>query len=111
MHGVDQPLIVGRALPVPREVTQITACREYRGYAPDRGDFARVLHAVDRLDHLDQHNVVIDRVSIPAGNAAPYLRIEGLPSSAAPFTKRREIGPVPCSHSLLHRVDRGNYHY
>src|SRR4029077_2219080 len=111
VHSVDQPLIVGRTLPVPREVTQITAGREYRGYAPNRGDFARVLHAVDRLDHLDQHNVVVDRVAIPAGDAAPYLRIEGLPSSAAPLTKRREIGPVPRCHSLLHRVDRGNYYY
>ena len=83
MDDVDQALVVGTPLRIAAEVAEISACREERRDAGNFRDFRRVLRALQRLDHQDQHDVVVDRLPIAAGHAAEHRRIECLATTLA----------------------------
>ena len=61
VDDVDGALVVGRALAVPREVAEVAAGGEERRHARHLGDGVGVLQPLERLDHQDEHDVVVDR--------------------------------------------------
>src|SRR6185312_6514188 len=105
VDNVDEALVVGRALAIAREIAEVSAGGEDRIHARNCCDLPRVLRALDSLDHLDQHDVLVDRVAIAAGHAAPHIRIERLSAAVAALAERREVGPVASGLPFLDGVD------
>src|SRR5450631_2205557 len=108
VDDVDEALIVGRAFSVAGEISQVAAGGKDRGDAGNGCDLWCVLHSIDRLDHLDEHHVLVDGVAIAAGNAAPHFGFEGLATSETALAKGRKHGPVARGNSLGSRADRRN---
>ena len=106
VDDVDRALVVRRALTEAGEVAEIAAGGEYRVDAGHLRDLVRILQSVEGLDHLDQHDVVVDRVAIAAWHVAPHSRIERLPAAVAAAAERRKVGPVARLNRLGLRVDR-----
>src|ERR1700733_15602343 len=92
VYYVDQPFVVGCALLIAREIAQISAGCKDRGHTRNGGDFACRHRAVERLDHLDEHNVVIDGIAIPTRDIPPHRRIKSLSATQAAFSERWEHG-------------------
>ena len=105
MDDVDLPLVVGIALLVAGEIAEIAAGREDRMHARHLGDLVGVLQSLQRFDHQDQHDIVVDGVAIAAGNIAPHVGIERVAAAEAALAERREIGPIPGRDRFLDGVD------
>ena len=106
MDDVDLPLVVGIALLVAGEIAEIAAGREDRMHARHLGDLVGVLESLQRLDHQDQHDIVVDGVAVAAGDIAPHVGIERVAATEAALAERWEIGPVPARRSLPPRCRR-----
>ena len=94
VNDVDRPLVIRRALPITREVTQIPTGCENGCYAWDLGDFVGVLEALEGFDHQDQHNIVVDRLSITARHSTPHRGVERLAAAIAAPSERWKVSPV-----------------
>src|SRR5438445_2049989 len=105
VDDVDRALVVGRALAVAREVAEIAARREHGGDAGNFRNLVGVLEALQRLDHFDEHDVLVDRVAIAAGHAAPHPAVERLAAAVAAPAEGWEVGPVAGLDGFGFRVD------
>src|SRR5262245_3801726 len=94
MHDVDGALIIRLALTKTREVTEITTGRENGSDAGYLCNSVGILQPFKRFDHQNQHDIVIDRVSVAARNVSPHGCVEGLPATVAASSKGRKVSPV-----------------
>src|SRR6266481_3416671 len=104
VHDVDLALVVRIALLVAGEIPEIAARGKDRVHPRNLGDLVGILEAFQRLDHQDQHYVVVDGVPVAAGHVTPHVRIEGKPAAETALTQRRKIGPVARRNRLFHGV-------
>src|SRR5262245_21216488 len=109
VNDVNRPLVVGCALPVAAKIAEISAGREDCCHSGNLCDLIGVLQSLERFDHQDQHNVVVDRVAISAGYVTPHCCLKGLAAAVTASAKRREVGPVPCFDRFFDRV-YGRHH-
>jgi hypothetical protein len=92
VYGVDQPFVVGRALLVPREVTQIPAGREDRRHAWNRRDSPP---GTGRVDVLPRVRITIFQRDARRANeksVTTILRVGDDPLRAFPFVPRTPFG-------------------
>ena len=101
MNDVDGALVIRIALLVAGEVPEIAAGGEHRRDPRDGCDGFGVLEALECLDHHDDDEIVVDRLAVAAGNAAPHRGIEGRPAALAARSHRREVRPLHASPRLL----------
>ena len=105
MDDVDRALVVRLPLAEAGEVAEVATCREHRRDARNLRDRFGVLEALERFDHQDQHEVVVDRLPVAAGHAPPHRRVERLAATVTALAERREVGPVARGRGFFDRVD------
>src|SRR5262245_8440080 len=88
MDDVDRALVVGCALPEPGEVPEITARGKQRRYARHLRDLVGVLQPFERLDHQDEHDVVVDGVAVSSRTVAPHAGVERVPAADTATAER-----------------------
>ena len=100
----DQRLVLRVALAVAGEVAEVAAGREQPRHARELRDLARCFHALERLDHQEQHDVVVPGLPVAARHLVPQLA-GSLPAAGAAPADGREVGPVDRGLRLFDAVD------
>src|SRR5262249_49062768 len=109
VNDVNRPLVVRCALPVAAKIAEISAGGEDCRHPGNLCDSIGVLQALERFDHQDQYDVVVDRVAISAGYITPHCSLKSLAAAVTAPTKRREVGPVTSFDGFFDRVYRRHH--
>src|SRR5919106_3851290 len=105
VNDVDRALVIGGSLLEARKVPEVAAGGEDRRDTRNLCDLVGVLQAFERLNHEDQHDVGVDRVAVPSGNATPHRDVERLATALTAPPERREVRPITGLNRLCYGVD------